>query len=185
MKEEDKKISAYMYGNELIIEKLVQDYKNYVYMIIRNNRNTLTEEDIEEIILDVFTAVWKNRDKLDINKSMSAYISGITKNLMKYKFRQTKITVNIEDYSGQIVDLSDVELTTIQNEQEVAISRELDKLKTVDRDIFIEYYYSGKSVKEIGIIFNMSESKVKSKLFRVRKRLCKILKERGYSSDGK
>lgn len=185
MKIEDKAISAYICNNKLAIEEVVKDYSNYVYAIVRNNRNNLTAEDMEEIALDVFTAVWKNQDKLDVNKSMSAYISGITRNLIKYKFRQAKLMLNIEDYEGQIVDLDDVELISIQNEREIAISKELDKLKQEDKDIFIEYYYSGKSIKEIAIMFNMSESKIKSKLFRIRKRLCKILKERGYSSDGK
>ena len=185
MKVEDKKISAYMCDNELVIEALVQDYKNYIYTIVRNNRNTLTEEDIEEVILDVFTSVWKNRDKLDVNKIMSAYIGGITKNLMKYKFRQTKFMLNIDECSEQIIDLSDVELVSIHNEREKIIYTELDNLKSEDKDIFIEYYYSGKSVKEIGIMFNMSKSKVKSKLFRMRKRLFKVLTERGYGSDGK
>ena len=78
-----------------------------------------------------------------------------------------------------------MELVSIHNEREKIIYTELDNLKSEDKDIFIEYYYSGKSVKEIGIMFNMSKSKVKSKLFRMRKRLFKVLTERGYGSDGK
>ena len=50
-------------------------------------------------------------------------------------------------------------------------------------EVFVEYYYDERSIKEISKIFNMSESKIKSKLFRVRKKLNKVLKKRGYSSN--
>ena len=67
----------------------------------------------------------------------------------------------------------------MQNEREKIISKELDLLNLNDKEIFIEYYYSQKSIKEISIMFNMSESKIKSKLFRIRKKLKKVLKDKG------
>lgn len=184
MKLYDNKIHMYMLDSQLDIEKIIKDYTNYIYTIIRNSYSNLSNEDIEEIILDVFMTLWKNQFKLDINKSMAAYISGITKNLIKYKKRQIKnINDNIEDFEDKIMDITNIELVVMQNEREKIISNELEKLKQEDKEIFIEYYYSQKSIKEISIIFNMSESKVKSKLFRTRKKLQKILKKRGYNYD--
>lgn len=161
------------------MEKIMQDYTNYIYTIARNFSLNLSEEDIEEVALDVFFTIWKNQDKLDVAKSMSAYISGITKNLIKYKYRQNKQVANIEDYEEQLIDFSNIELILTQNETEKMILNELEKLKTEDREIFIEYYYEARSIKEISNRFRMSESKVKSKLFRVRKKLNKVLKKRG------
>ena len=180
MEHNNKKISSYISDNKLDIESVLKDYTNYISTIIRNNAPILMPEDVEEIILDVFMALWKNQYKLDFNKSMSAYISGITNNLIKYKIRQKKyIDINIEDFENQIIDLDNVELSIIKNENEKIISKELDSLKLIDRDIFIEYYYSQKSIKEISLMFNMSESKIKSKLFRTRKKLKKVLKDKG------
>ena len=85
MEIKNKKISSYICKNELKIEDIVKDFSNYVYTIIRKSYINLSSEDIDEIVLDVFLAVWKNTPKLDINKDMSAYISGITKNLIKKK----------------------------------------------------------------------------------------------------
>lgn len=145
MKQENDKISLYMLGDKLDLEKIIQDYSGYVYTIIKNSYSTLSKEDIEEVSLDVFMTLWKNKDKLDINKSMSAYIAGITKNLIKYKKRQTKATsTNIDDFEQDMVELQDVELVAMQNEREKIISKELDLLKTIDKEIFIEYYYSRK-----------------------------------------
>ena len=183
MKVGEEKIYTYIENCKLQMEKIMEKYRNYIITIIRNSYIKLSNEDIEEVVLDVFFTLWKNQKKLDINKSMSAYISGITKNLIKYKYRQCKIDQNIEEHEEELIDSANIEITLLQNEKQKAISEELKKLKQEDKEIFIEYYYDEKSIKEISKIFNMSESKVKSKLFRIRKRLNKILKKRGYSSN--
>lgn len=183
MKVEDEKIYTYIENSKLQMEKIMEKYNNYVSTIIRNSYIKLSNEDIEEVVLDVFFTLWKNQNKLDINKSMAAYISGITKNLIKYKYRQCKIELNIEEYEEKLIDNLNIEIGLLKNEKQNAISEELEKLKQEDKEIFIQYYYDDKSIKEISKIFNMSESKVKSKLFRTRKRLNKILKKRGYSSN--
>lgn len=179
----NKKISTYMAYDKLLMEEIMEDYTNYIYTIIRNFSIRLSEEDIEEIVLDVFLTVWKNQYKLDVNKSMSAYISGITKNLIKYKYRQSKVMANIEEYEEQLMDFTNIEWILTQNEKEKIISNELDLLKQEDREIFIEYYYGEKNIKEIAKRYHMRDSKVKSKLFRIRKRLNKVLSERGYGSN--
>ena len=162
----------------------MNDYTNYILTIIRNFNINLSEEDIEEIMLDVFLTIWNNQEKLIRECNMSPYIAGITKNLIKKKYRKLKIVENIEDYDDKLVSLENLELTFAESEKNRAIFDEINKLKKEDKEIFISYYYEGKRIKEISIIFNISESKVKSKLFRIRKRLNKILKERGYSYDG-
>ena len=185
MEIKNRKISTYIEHDKLLTEKVIKDYMNYIYTIIMNAPVNLLQEDIEEIFIDVILTLWKNQNKLDINKSMSAYISGITKNLIKYKCRQKKFYLNIDDYEEQLSDLKNIDIAIEENEREKIISNELEKLKEDDKTIFIEYYYSEKSIKEISSIFNMSESKVKSKLFRIRKKLHKTLKKRGYISNEK
>ena len=49
-------------------------------MIIKNSGCVFNNEDIEEIASDVFLVIWKNKEKLDINKEIAPYIAGITKN---------------------------------------------------------------------------------------------------------
>ena len=122
MEHNNIKISSYISDNKLDIENVMKDYTNYIYTIIRNNARILSNEDIEEIILDVFMALWKNQYKLDFNKSMSAYICGITNNLINYKLRQNKnINSNIDEFENQIIDLDNVQLSVMQNEREKII----------------------------------------------------------------
>lgn len=48
-----------------------------------------------------------------------------------------------------------------------------------DKTIFLMFYYKGQKIKEISNKLDISESKVKMKLSRTRKKLKKILEQRG------
>ena len=76
-------IDSYFKDDVLQIEILMNDYTNYILTIIRNFNINLSEEDIEEIMLDVFLTIWNNQEKLIRECNMSPYIAGITKNLIK------------------------------------------------------------------------------------------------------
>lgn len=178
MKVESQKIYNYICDNQLQIEKLVNDYTNYIHTIITKSNNNLLLEDIEEIISDVFYVVWKNQNKLDINKDMSSYIAGITRNLIRKKYREIRINDSIENCEEQLID-NNLNFGILEDMRLENILDELGKFKEKDRKIFIKYYYEERTIKEISIIFDMSESKVKSKLFRIRKRIKKLIQERG------
>ena len=183
MKMNNSKIHSYFNGNQLLVENIVSDFSNYIYTIVRNSNLQLLDEDIEELVSDVVFTIWKNQNKLDINKEISPYIAGITKNLIKKKYRDIKNFENIEEYDNSLIMDDDIELQIIKSECNENISEQLDKLKKDDKKIFILYYFNEKNICDIANEMNMSESKVKSKLFRIRKKLKKYLKERGYNSN--
>lgn len=172
------KIDNYFIDDVLQVEALMNDYTNYILTIIRKFSFNLSEEDIEEIMLDVFLTIWNNQEKLIRDCNMSPYIAGITKNLIRKKYRKLKVVENIQDYDEKLVSLENIELIFSQNEKNRAVLEEVNKMKSDDKEIFIAYYYDEKRLKEISIMLNISESKVKSRLFRIRKKLKKVLKER-------
>ena len=66
----DSKIHNYFNGNKLLVENIVNDFSNYIYAIIRNSNLRILDEDIEELVSDVFFTIWRNKDKLDLNKKI-------------------------------------------------------------------------------------------------------------------
>ncbi len=62
----------------------------------------------------------------------------------------------------------------------MAVNRFLSSLKEDDRVIFVSRYWLVESVKEIAARLAMSESRVKSSLFRSRNGLRKQLRKEGY-----
>ena len=75
------KIKDYIENNELKLEKIINDYSNYAITIINNMvKDNLNKEDKEEILSETFFVIWKNKNKLDINKNLSSYIAGVSDN---------------------------------------------------------------------------------------------------------
>lgn len=178
---ERKIIKQYIENNKLNMEEIMEDFTPYIYTIINNKNSSLKEEDIEEIISDVYVAIWKNRKNLDTNKEMSAYIGGITNNIFCKKLRNLKDEIDIEDYENNLYDIENIEVKIENTEKSNLIINEINNMKQEDKTIFISYYYHSKSIKQIAKEINTSEEKVKSRLFRIRRKLKKVLERRGYN----
>lgn len=158
----------------------------YVYIIIKNSGYLFSNEDIEEIASDVFLIIWRNKEKLDINKEISPYIAGITKNLIRKKKRDIKSInedlKNISELQNYLSDKIDYTQNEAEEKEQIDIvTDELTKMKEEDKNIFTYYYYESKNIKEIANILGITEIKAKSRLSRIRKKLRKELEKRGYS----
>ncbi len=170
----DKEIKQYIKNNELDLEKIINEYSSYIATIINNMAcANLSNEDKEEIISEVFFILWKNKHKLDINKNLSSYIAGITRNLVKEYLRKIKIDVDISDYENSLysydkIDFFDTEIQEIRN-----IEKKLENMKEIDKTIFLDFYYSSKSIKDIAKEQKMSEFSVKQRLYRIRNKIKK------------
>ena len=183
-KVEEKTIDKYIENDALNIEKVINEYSGYIYIIVKNlAKETISKEDIEEIISDVFVTFWNNREKLDKTKPIKNYLAGITKNLIKLKYRKIQIGFNIEDYENRLIANLNIEENFEISESNNIIEKTLENMKKEDKDIFIMYYYNSKKIKEISKTLNISESKVKTKLHRIRKRLRKELEKNGYKLE--
>ena len=182
MKSEELK--DYLVKGKLDIDKLIDDFYGYVYMIVKNGISVfITNEDMEEIISDVFVAIWKNSINLLEKTDIKHYLAGITKNVIKNKYRNTEINFSISDYEETLIDNYSIEKTIEENEQNTIISNTLKTLKPEEYKIFILYYYNSKSIKEIANELNFSISNIKTILHRVRNKIKRNLDNGGYGYE--
>ena len=169
-----KEIKYYIKNNELDLEKIINEYSSYTATIIDNMaRNSLYDEDKEEIVSEVFFILWKNKNKLNVNKYLSSYIAGITRNVVKEYLRKVKINFNIYDYENSLynydkIDLLDDNVEEISNRED-----KLKNMKKIDKTIFLDFYYSFKSIKDIAKEQKISEFSVKQRLYRIRNKIRK------------
>lgn len=176
----NEKIADFEEENILNIEKVIEKYNNYIYTILKNA--ITNEEDIEEILSDVFTVLWKNYFKLDKDINIRAYLIGIAKNLIKKKYRNyMRFTENIDDIENTVNEDINIEELIEENEKSKIISMLIDNMKEEEKQIFTMFYYKGTKVKEIAKLLNITETKVKVTLYRLRKQVKKNFKERGYN----
>lgn len=166
----------YDVNNQIDWDKIIDDYTPYINTIINNTAYSLSYEDKEEILLDTFFVLWKNQD--NILYSLKAYIVGITKNLIKEKFRERQITYDISDYED--ISFSFENNLNMEERPEIIIIEKLFRqLKEIDFKIVNMFYYSSKSIKEIAKELNVSEFNVKERLYRIRKKIKKEFNMRG------
>lgn len=167
----------YKTDNTVNWDKLIDDFNPYVTKIINNMSNdNLSKEDKEEITLDVFFVLWKNKN--NIFASLDSYIAGITRNLVREKFRKKQITYDISDYENQLTD-STFNMYLEETKEIYRIEKEFSNLNEIDRKIVNMFYYSAMSLKEISKELNISEFNVSTRLYRIRKKIKNKLKNGG------
>ena len=169
-----KEIKYYIKNNELDLEKIKNEYSSYTATIIDNMaRNSLNDEDKEEIVSEVFFILWKNKNKLNVNKYLSSYIAGITRNVVKEYLRKVKINFNISDYENSLYNYDKIDLLDDNVEEISKIEEKLKNMKKIDKTIFLDFYYSFKSIKDIAKEQKISEFSVKQRLYRIRNKIRK------------
>lgn len=174
-------LKDYLVNGKIDIDKLLDDFYSYVYMIVKNGVSIfITNEDMEEIISDVFFAIWKNSTNLLEQTDIKHYLAGITRNVIRNKYRDAEINFSISDYEEKLIDDYCIEKKAEENEQNTIISNTLKTLKSEEYKIFILYYYNSKSIKEISRELNFSTSNVKTILHRIRKKIKRNLEDGGY-----
>ena len=171
---ERKEIKNYIKNNELDLEKIINEYSSYTATIIDNMaRNSLNDEDKEEIVSEVFFILWKNKNKLNVNKYLSSYIAGITRNVVKEYLRKVKLNFNISDYENSLYNYDKIDLLDDNVEEISKIEEKLKNMKKIDKTIFLDFYYSFKSIKDIAKEQKISEFSVKQRLYRIRNKIRK------------
>lgn len=171
---DSSKIKHYICNNELDLEKIINDYSAYVGTIIDNmSRYTISNEDKEEICSEVFFILWKNTYKLDINKILSSYIAGITRNIAKDYLKKNKILYDVSDYENSLYSNDKIELLDNNIEEISRIEKKLDSMKEIDKKVFLDFYYSSKSIRDIAKEQKITEFSVKQRLYRIRNKIKK------------
>ena len=178
--QEKKEIKQYYNNNELDLERIIEDFTPYISKIINNMvKDCLNEYDKEDVASDVFFILWKNREKLDKDKKMTSYLAGITKNVIREKLRKLKLNLDISDYENNLIDYDKIDFLYSNLEEISKIEKIVSKMKAIDKQIFLSFYYSSKSIKDIAKENHISEFNVKQRLYRIRNKIRKEVNKNG------
>lgn len=176
----ERKLENYIINKNIDLDRIIDDYTPYLRTIIQNMvGNNLNEEDKEEIILDSFFILWKRYKENYYIKSLSSYIAGITRNLVKEKFKKLKCTIDIEQCEN-LIGYSNLDIYSEEREEINELYKKISNLKEIEIKIINMFYYSSKSIKDIAKELKISEVNVKTRLHRIRKKIKQELKQGGF-----
>lgn len=177
-------VELYFARNEAAIAETKKKYSAYCMKIARNILGN--ELDCEECLNDTWLGVWRSvPPKRPSN--LATYLGKITRNLsinrykMKYAEKRAvnEFSVSLDELDecvpgGESVD-SDDQIVSVG----ASINSFLHTQKVLDRKVFVCRYFYCDSVADIAERFDMSESRVKSLLFRMRTKLKTHLEKDG------
>ncbi|TDE53256.1 RNA polymerase sigma factor [Flavobacterium sp. GT3P67] len=173
-------ITKIVEGDTKVFAVLVDRYKDLVFTLaLRMLKN---KEEAEEVSQDTFIKVFKSLNKFKGDSKFSSWIYRITYNncldaLKKYKQEYQWVTID-EFTERQVVTLDNAFDALVEKEQQQAIEDCLQRLPNEDSFLLTLYYFEEQSLDEISKIMGLTANNVKVKLFRSRKKLTSILKER-------
>ena len=165
------------------LEQMVRCYSGYVYTIVRAVLGeAVTLQDTEEVVADVFTAVWKKATALSPEGSLRGYLAATARNMAKNRLRVRGGELPLHEDVAQDARAGP-EQEAERQEQAQLVRQLLAQLPERDREIFVRHYYLGQTLAAIAQVLCMPLSTVKSRLARGRKRLLRQLQERGISDE--
>jgi RNA polymerase sigma-70 factor, ECF subfamily len=173
MKSDYQLIEEIKDGNEYSFVLLYDRYKNAIFHFCIK---MLKDEDTaKDIFQDVFVCVYQNLKDLKNPDLFKSWLYTITRNKCITLINKNKKFVALETNISSFTD-DDPLNNLISNETINIIMKSIDNLSYDYKEIIMLREYSGLSYLEISQILNISESAVKSKLFKARMKLHSILK---------
>ena len=182
--EDNQIVDLYWQRSDLAISETNQKYGRYCRTIAYNICGIA--EDAEECVNDTFQKAWESIPPSKPN-NLKAFLGKMARNIslnrLKHNNTQKRgagqIDVLLSELEECISDKFSVENEIYSKQLSQLINSFLEGLTAEKRKIFVSRYWYTRSVKEISEQYDISEEKIKSVLFRLRKQLKRHLEKEG------
>ena len=164
-KHTDRKLAALLQqGDEYAYTEIFQRYKVLLYK--HAYRLLEDEEEANDIISDLFLALWQKRESLNLQVSLSSYLYGSIRNRVFDLMTHQKVVVRYLDSIREFIEQGHYETDERIRAKELAaiIESEIAALPPKMREVFELSRRGEFSYKEIGEIMNITEGTVKQQV---------------------
>ena len=185
MMEDARIIDLYWQRDESAISETAAKYGKYLhsisYGILRN------EEDAEECVSDTYAGAWQamppHRPSV-----LSAFLGKITRRISISLWRKRsaekrgggETALALDELEECVSGEGDAESEAERRELQEKLNAFLRALPLTERQVFLRRYWFMDPVADIAARFACSESRIKSMVYRTRKKLRAMLEEEGY-----
>ena len=184
MMEDVQIVDLFFARSEQAIQEIDRKYGHFCFKIAWNILSN--HEDAEESVSDTYLAAWKSIPPTRPNQ-LEAFLAKITRHISLDRWRRRsagkrgggETAVALEELEECISGGSDPEAQLRAKELRGALNRFLDGLPQRERVLFVSRYWYLRSVKQMAEETGLSESSVKTQLFRTREKLRRFLDKEG------
>jgi len=173
-------INQILAGDANAFTQLVNRYKDLVFTLaLRMLKN---REEAEEVSQDTFIKTYKSLDKFKGDSKFSTWIYKVAYNSCLDRIKKNKKYLN----DVEINEFTEHQVKTVDNAFDALVEEErnqliqdcLHLLPSEDSFLLTLYYFEEQSLEDIATIVGLTANNVKVKIFRSRKKLASILKDR-------
>lgn len=173
-------INQIIEGDAKAFTVLVNRYKDLVFTLaLRMLKN---REEAEEVSQDTFIKTYNSLHKFKGDSKFSTWIYKVAYNSCLDRIKKNKKYLN----DVEINEYTEHQVKTMENAFDVLVEEERNQLiqncllllPSEESFLLTLYYFEEQSLDEIATIVGLTPNNVKVKLFRSRKKLASILKER-------
>lgn len=172
-------VRQFLAGDRSAFERIVEKYQKTVFNVAL--RMTHEAREAEDIAQEVFLKVYERLKSFNPEYRFFSWLYRITVNeSLNTLDRQKRYQELDEEMAADGPDLDEI---AEANERGRRIADALMDLKVDQRAVVVLKHFEGLSYEEIAQVLEISEKKVKSRLFTARQVLRDILLKRGIGSD--
>jgi RNA polymerase sigma-70 factor, ECF subfamily len=175
-----------------LVKLTLQDQEAFSYLIHRYEMkltayirriSNFPNEDVEDILQDVFIKVYRNLNGFDSSLKFSSWIYRITHNEVISRYRKTKrIAKMSQEMNDEVLDkiVGEVNIERDIDGRQVgkAISKVINEMDLKYKEVLILRFIEEKSYKEISDILRKPEGTVATMINRAKKQFKKIYEQR-------
>ena len=163
------------------ITAIAAEYSTMLYRVAYSvSRNA---SDAEDAVQETFVRVLKNRDKLGEIRDLRVWLIRITWNVVLDRKRRTKVrpeTEDIADVEHRLqADCPGAEDSLISSQAYRRILQLIDRLPKKERECLLLSAIEELSTAQIAAVLEVTESSVRSRIFRARRELAGLLQAEG------
>lgn len=160
-------------GNTECFACLIDKYSQQVFtLIVRIVRN---REDAEELAQDVFMKIFRSLPSFKGESSFSTWVYRIAYNTAISATRKKQreiLSIEEDSFSNLSEEIVANRLNQTNNDEQLAVlDKALELLSPDDRALIHLFYLKEKTIEDVSSITGLTESNVKTKLHRIRKKL--------------
>ena len=179
--EDEKILGLYRQRNEAAISATGEKYGGYCHAIAYNI--LASREDSDECVWDTWLRTW-NAIPPAQPKSLKSFVGRITHNLAidRYRYNQRHAGTAMEEVLAElrVEALSEPEETAEAEDLRKCISAFLRAQPKEKRVLFVLQYWYVDSIAEISRKTGLKETRIRTELYRMRKKLSTHLEKEGY-----
>lgn len=170
-------IDKWLAGDQQAFRQLVVNHKDMIYTISMNILKN--QEEAEDVAQMVFIKAYQKIDTFKRTALFSTWLYRIAYNLSISELRKRKnrfVEIDGLNFEKLAHNLADGDIDGYDKEEESAqLLKALDSLEAEERGLVSLYYIQDQSVEQISSITGLGQSNVKTKMFRIRKKLYAML----------